>query len=142
MGLGIRVSVHQSLTFTTLELALISSPAKSLPMQGMMLYFSGSGVQIFSLGMIFTLLTSPISALLGIFKGKLLLETYDVWLGSMILMTSVRGFPPNTGEQEWERCRVAFVRTIDIANAGICWQPGISVSLFLGAWLKVLNGVG
>jgi len=51
-------------------------------MQGMMLYFSGSGVQIFSLGMIFTLLTSPISALLGIFKGKLLIKTYDVWLGS------------------------------------------------------------
>lgn len=43
-------------------------PAKSLPMQGMMLYFSGSGVQIFSLGMIFMLLTQPITAVLGIFK--------------------------------------------------------------------------
>lgn len=37
-------------------------------MQGMMLYFSGSGVQIFSLGMIFMLLTQPITAVLGIFK--------------------------------------------------------------------------
>jgi len=47
------------------DLAL--SPAKSLPMQAIMLYFSGSGVQIFSLGMIFMLLTSPISAVMNIF---------------------------------------------------------------------------
>lgn len=33
-----------------------------------MLYFSGSGVQIFSLGMIFMLLTSPLSAVFNIFK--------------------------------------------------------------------------
>lgn len=39
-------------------------------MQGMMLYFSGSGVQIFSLGMIFMLLTGPITSVLGIFKGE------------------------------------------------------------------------
>jgi hypothetical protein len=37
-------------------------------MQGMMLYFSGSGIQIFSLGMIFMLLTGPITAVIGIFK--------------------------------------------------------------------------
>lgn len=49
------------------ELAL--SPAKSLPMQAVMLYFSGSGIQIFSLGMIFMLLTSPITAVLNIFNG-------------------------------------------------------------------------
>jgi hypothetical protein len=47
---------------------LINRPAKSLPMQGMMLYFSGSGIQIFSLGMIFVLLTGPITAVIGIFK--------------------------------------------------------------------------
>ncbi|KAL7421827.1 hypothetical protein Q5752_003598 [Cryptotrichosporon argae] len=46
------------------ELAL--SPAKSLPMQAVMLYFSGSGVQIFSLGMIFMLLTGPLSAVFNI----------------------------------------------------------------------------
>jgi len=40
-------------------------------MQGIMLYFSGSGVQIFSLGMIFMLLTSPISAVFNVFKGEL-----------------------------------------------------------------------
>lgn len=34
-----------------------------------MLYFSGSGIQIFSLGMIFMLLTSPITAVLNIFNG-------------------------------------------------------------------------
>ena len=51
---------------------LTDSPAKSLPMQGMMLYFSGSGIQIFSLGMIFMLLTGPITAVIGIFKCKTL----------------------------------------------------------------------
>ncbi|OCF36834.1 endoplasmic reticulum protein [Kwoniella heveanensis BCC8398] len=48
------------------DLAL--SPAKSLPMQAIMLYFSGSGVQIFSLGMIFMLLTGPITAVFNIFR--------------------------------------------------------------------------
>ncbi|KAK8864409.1 hypothetical protein IAR55_001657 [Kwoniella newhampshirensis] len=48
------------------DLAL--APAKSLPMQGIMLYFSGSGIQIFSLGMIFMLLTGPISAVFNIFR--------------------------------------------------------------------------
>ncbi|CAD6587075.1 MAG: hypothetical protein TREMPRED_004655 [Tremellales sp. Tagirdzhanova-0007] len=48
------------------DLAL--SPAKSLPMQGIMLYFSGSGIQIFSLGMIFMLVTGPISAVFNIFR--------------------------------------------------------------------------
>ncbi|OWT41825.1 endoplasmic reticulum protein [Cryptococcus neoformans] len=48
------------------DLAL--SPAKSLPMQAIMLYFSGSGIQIFSLGMIFMLLTQPISAVFNIFQ--------------------------------------------------------------------------
>ncbi|WWC94189.1 hypothetical protein V866_001029 [Kwoniella sp. B9012] len=48
------------------DLAL--APAKSLPMQAIMLYFSGSGVQIFSLGMIFMLLTGPITAVFNIFR--------------------------------------------------------------------------
>ncbi|KAK1924220.1 putative endoplasmic reticulum protein [Papiliotrema laurentii] len=48
------------------DLAL--SPAKTLPMQAVMLYFSGSGIQIFSLGMIFMLLTQPITAVFNIFK--------------------------------------------------------------------------
>jgi hypothetical protein len=38
-------------------------------MQAVMLYFSGSGVQIFSLGMIYTLISGPITAMLNIFKG-------------------------------------------------------------------------
>ncbi|KAK4684461.1 ER membrane protein complex subunit 4, partial [Tremellales sp. Uapishka_1] len=46
------------------------APAKSLPMQAIMLYMSGSSVQIFSLGMIFTLVTSPLSAVFNIFKSR------------------------------------------------------------------------
>lgn len=34
-------------------------PAKSLPMQAFMLYMSGSGIQIFSMGIVWMLLTSP-----------------------------------------------------------------------------------
>ncbi|KAH6919105.1 endoplasmic reticulum protein [Coprinopsis sp. MPI-PUGE-AT-0042] len=36
-----------------------TGPAKSLPMQGFMLYMSGGGVQIFSMGIVFMLLMSP-----------------------------------------------------------------------------------
>lgn len=39
-------------------------------MQAIMLYFSGSGVQIFSLGMIFMLVTGPITAVFSIFRGS------------------------------------------------------------------------
>ena len=35
------------------------SPAKSLPMQAFMLYMSGGGVQIFSMGIVFMLLLQP-----------------------------------------------------------------------------------
>ncbi|OBZ72049.1 ER membrane protein complex subunit 4 [Grifola frondosa] len=38
---------------------LAISPAKSLPMQAFMLYMSGGGVQIFSMGIVFMLLLSP-----------------------------------------------------------------------------------
>lgn len=36
-----------------------------------MLYMSGSGVQIFSLGIVFMLLISPFSAVFGILRGEL-----------------------------------------------------------------------
>ncbi|PCH38615.1 DUF1077-domain-containing protein [Wolfiporia cocos MD-104 SS10] len=42
------------------------SPAKSLPMQAFMLYMSGGGVQIFSMGIVFMLLSSPFKNLAGI----------------------------------------------------------------------------
>ncbi|KIP10276.1 hypothetical protein PHLGIDRAFT_125633 [Phlebiopsis gigantea 11061_1 CR5-6] len=42
------------------------SPAKSLPMQAFMLYMSGGGVQIFSMGIVFMLLLSPFKNLAGI----------------------------------------------------------------------------
>ncbi|CCM05784.1 uncharacterized protein FIBRA_08017 [Fibroporia radiculosa] len=45
------------------------SPAKSLPMQGFMLYMSGGGVQIFSMGIVFMLLSSPFKNLAGINTG-------------------------------------------------------------------------
>lgn len=38
---------------------LAISPAKSLPMQAFMLYMSGGGVQIFSMGIVFMLLLTP-----------------------------------------------------------------------------------
>ncbi|KAI0093803.1 hypothetical protein BDY19DRAFT_919000 [Irpex rosettiformis] len=45
---------------------LAISPAKSLPMQAFMLYMSGGGVQIFSMGIVFMLLLSPFKNLAGI----------------------------------------------------------------------------
>jgi len=45
---------------------LAISPAKSLPMQAFMLYMSGGGVQIFSMGIVFMLLSSPFKNLAGI----------------------------------------------------------------------------
>jgi len=42
------------------------SPAKQLPMQLMMVYFSGGGVQIFSIGMVAMLLSTPFRAISGI----------------------------------------------------------------------------
>jgi hypothetical protein len=38
---------------------LAIAPAKSLPMQALMLYMSGGGVQIFSMGIVFMLLLTP-----------------------------------------------------------------------------------
>ncbi|KAH8086823.1 putative endoplasmic reticulum protein [Filobasidium floriforme] len=48
------------------EVAL--APAKSLPMQAIMLYMSGSGIQIFSMGIVWMLLTSPFKACFQIIK--------------------------------------------------------------------------
>ena len=45
---------------------LAVSPAKSLPMQAFMLYMSGGGVQIFSMGIVFMLLSSPFKNLASI----------------------------------------------------------------------------
>ncbi|KAG8832222.1 hypothetical protein FRC17_001720 [Serendipita sp. 399] len=44
---------------------LATSPAKQLPMQMIMVYFSGGGVQIFSMGMVAMLLASPFKAVAG-----------------------------------------------------------------------------
>jgi len=45
------------------------APAKSLPMQAFMLYMSGSGVQIFSIGIVFMLLFSPFKNIAGMNEG-------------------------------------------------------------------------
>ncbi|KAF9533591.1 DUF1077-domain-containing protein [Crepidotus variabilis] len=42
------------------------APAKSLPMQAFMLYMSGGGVQVFSIGIVFMLLLSPFKNVAGI----------------------------------------------------------------------------
>lgn len=48
---------------------LAISPAKSLPMQAFMLYMSGGGVQIFSMGIVFMLLSSPFKNVASINTG-------------------------------------------------------------------------
>jgi hypothetical protein len=45
------------------------APLKSLPMQAFMLYMSGGGVQVFSIGIVFVLLLSPFRNLAGINEG-------------------------------------------------------------------------
>jgi hypothetical protein len=45
------------------------SPAKQLPMQAIMLYMSGGGVQVFTISIVFMLLFSPFKALAGINAG-------------------------------------------------------------------------
>ncbi|KZT36209.1 DUF1077-domain-containing protein [Sistotremastrum suecicum HHB10207 ss-3] len=44
------------------------SPAKQLPMQAVMLYMSGGGVQLFSMGIVFMLLINPFKAVSTINK--------------------------------------------------------------------------
>ena len=46
------------------------APAKQLPMQLVMVYFSGGGVQIFSIGMVAMLLSAPFRAFSGINDGS------------------------------------------------------------------------
>ncbi|KAJ7090390.1 endoplasmic reticulum protein [Mycena belliarum] len=46
-------------------LEFATAPAKSLPMQAFMLYMSGGGVQIFSMGIVFMLLLTPFKNLAG-----------------------------------------------------------------------------
>ncbi|KAF9036562.1 DUF1077-domain-containing protein [Panaeolus papilionaceus] len=41
------------------------APAKNLPMQAFMLYMSGGGVQVFSIGIVFMLLLSPFKNIAG-----------------------------------------------------------------------------
>lgn len=45
------------------------APVKALPMQAFMLYMSGGGVQIFSIGIVFMLLLSPIKNIAGMNEG-------------------------------------------------------------------------
>ncbi|KAG6831226.1 hypothetical protein H0H92_012023 [Tricholoma furcatifolium] len=45
------------------------APAKALPMQAFMLYMSGSGVQIFSMGIVFMLLFTPFKNVAGMNDG-------------------------------------------------------------------------
>jgi hypothetical protein len=45
------------------------APAKSLPMQFFMLYMSGGGVQVFSMGIVFMLLFTPFKNLAVINEG-------------------------------------------------------------------------
>ncbi|CAG7853560.1 SubName: Full=Uncharacterized protein {ECO:0000313/EMBL:CCA70807.1} [Serendipita indica DSM 11827] len=57
---------------------LATSPAKQLPMQMIMVYFSGGGVQIFSMGMVAMLLSSPFKAVAGMNEGAETLDDVDM----------------------------------------------------------------
>ena len=47
-----------------------TAPVKSLPMQAFMLYMSGGGVQIFSIGIVFMLLLTPFKNIAGMNEGE------------------------------------------------------------------------
>ena len=78
-------------------------------MQAMMLYFSGSGIQIFSLGMIFMLLTNPLSAVLNIRK--------SASRPKVPLIRSVRAVPPCAVFVCYEGTDVC---ALDIADGCVC----------------------
>lgn len=46
------------------------APAKALPMQAFMLYMSGGGVQIFSMGIVFMLLLTPFKNVAAMNEGS------------------------------------------------------------------------
>ena len=55
------------------------SPVKSLPMQAFMLYMSGGGVQIFSMGIVAMLLLSPFKNLSTVNTGALRRSTISIY---------------------------------------------------------------
>jgi hypothetical protein len=69
-----QVSSSASASYTALKESrawdLAVSPAKSLPMQAFMLYMSGGGVQIFSMGIVFMLLLTPFKNIAGMNDGS------------------------------------------------------------------------
>ena len=71
-------------------------------MQGMMLYFSGSGIQIFSLGMIFMLLTGPITAVLSIFKCTSACK-YEMTMTDGIAFEALRPTPASKNGKDVEK---------------------------------------
>ncbi|THH21068.1 hypothetical protein EW146_g391 [Bondarzewia mesenterica] len=73
---------------------LAISPAKSLPMQAFMLYMSGGGVQIFSMGIVAMLLLSPFTNLAGINAGASFFSSVTIYraVEFLSIVTSVRAF--------------------------------------------------
>ncbi|KAL0572156.1 hypothetical protein V5O48_009803 [Marasmius crinis-equi] len=75
---------------------LAIGPAKSLPMQSFMLYMSGGGVQIFSMGIVFMLLLSPFRNIAGMNNGAVAFSFEFGWVhvrvGAIMLLT--RPFAP------------------------------------------------
>ena len=65
---------------------LAISPAKALPLQAFMLYMSGGGVQIFSMGIVLMLLFTPFKNIAGLNAGALL---YSFVYGILTLRRSV-----------------------------------------------------
>jgi Protein of unknown function (DUF1077) len=65
------------------------APAKALPMQAFMLYMSGGGVQIFSIGIVFMLLLSPFKNIAGINEGTLFFSFFEKLCSSNILFCAL-----------------------------------------------------
>ncbi|KAG9318112.1 hypothetical protein JVU11DRAFT_179 [Chiua virens] len=68
---------------------LAIAPAKSLPMQAFMLYMSGGGVQIFSMGIVLMLLLTPIKNMAGMHAGTSARGVPQDGLGTQLTHDSV-----------------------------------------------------
>lgn len=78
---------------------LAISPAKSLPMNAFMLYMSGSGVQIFSIGILVMLLFNPFKAVASINAGVCLLGSLPSSI-AYVCDTSFRPIRANSRREE------------------------------------------
>lgn len=108
------------------------SPAKSLPMQAFMLYMSGGGVQIFSMGIVFMLLLSPFKNLAAINTGMCAL--YRLSMGIQVVgsirtvRTSATGQEARAQPDRVDYTAFAEVR-VPLVQSPHTWSRALEVSL-------------